>query len=80
MLPPHQLSRLLGLSLLFLAERSLGLGLCSLQLSLTGSLSLRTLGVHLLLQDTLTGLLSLGSVDLSFSQSLASSIYIRPTH
>jgi hypothetical protein len=33
-------------------------------LSLSGSLCLRTLGIHLLLQDSLTGLLSLGSVDL----------------
>jgi hypothetical protein len=42
------------------------LGEQSLLLSLTGSLGLRTLGVHLLLQNSLTGLLSLGSVDLLF--------------
>jgi hypothetical protein len=36
----------------------------SLQLSLTGSLGLSTLGIHLLLKNSLTRLLGLGSVDL----------------
>jgi hypothetical protein len=40
------------------------LGLCSLQLPLAGSLGLRTLGIHLLLEDSLTRLLRLSSVDL----------------
>jgi hypothetical protein len=40
------------------------LGNHSLLLSLTGSLGLRTLGIHLLLQDSLTRLFGLGSVDL----------------
>jgi hypothetical protein len=45
------------------------LGNHSLLLSLTGSLGLRTLGIHLLLQDSLTRLLSLGLVDLSKSSA-----------
>lgn len=55
---------LLGLSF-FLTELFLLLGYHPLLLSLTGSLGLRTLGIHLLFQDSLTGLLGLGSVDLS---------------
>jgi len=49
--------------LLFLSELSSLLRNNSLDLSLTGSLGLRTLGVHLLLDDTLTSLLSLCLVD-----------------
>jgi hypothetical protein len=65
MLPsPSQTLNLLCLSLLFLAKLSSLLGNHSLLLSLTGSLGLRTLGVHFLLEDSLTRLLGLGSVDL----------------
>jgi hypothetical protein len=49
---------------LVLPELSSSLGNHSLLLSLAGSLGLRTLGIHLLPQDSLTGLLRLGSVDL----------------
>jgi hypothetical protein len=63
MLPSQNPSHLLGLSFLF-AELCLLLGLCSLQLPLAGSLGLRTLGIHLLLEDSLTRLLRLSSVDL----------------
>lgn len=55
---------LLGLLLLALTEHGVSLGNNSLLLSLTGSLGLSTLGVHLLLKNTLTCLLSLGAVDL----------------
>jgi len=52
------------LSLLFLLSKlSLLLSHDPLQLSLTGCLGLRTLGIHLLLEDSLTRLLGLGSVD-----------------
>jgi hypothetical protein len=64
MLPSQKLSYLLCLGLLFVTELRLLLGNHSLLLSLTGSLGLRTLGIHLLLQDSLTRLLGLGSVDL----------------
>jgi len=63
MLPSQKLSHLLCLGLLFFTELSLLLGDHSLLLSLTGSLGLRTLGIHLLLQDSLTRLLGLRSVD-----------------
>jgi hypothetical protein len=49
---------------------SSSLGNHSLLLPLSGSLSLRTLGIHLLLQDSLTSLLSLGSVDLRRNVSI----------
>lgn len=59
------------LSLLFLISKlSLLLSHNSLQLSLTGCLGLRTLGVHLLLDDSLTRLLGFGFVDLSHHVSL----------
>jgi hypothetical protein len=61
MLPPN--AHLLRLRLL-LSELSSLLGNNSLLLSLTSSLGLRTLGIHLLLQDSLTRLLGLCSVDL----------------
>jgi len=61
---PSQMNQNLRRSLLFLSELSSLLRNNSLDLSLTGSLSLCTLGVHLLLDDTLTSLLSLGLVDL----------------
>ena len=71
MLPSQAGHHLLCLGLLFIAELCLLLGNHSLLLSLTGSLGLRTLGVHLLLQDSLTSLLGLGSVDLSRLSVLA---------
>lgn len=53
-------------SLLVVSAQQLGpLGLRALQLPLPRSLGLRTLGVHLLLDVPLTGLLSLGLVNLS---------------
>ena len=61
-------AHLLCLSLL-LSKLSSSLGNNSLLLSLTGSLGLRTLGIHFLLQDSLTRLLSLGSVDLRVNVS-----------
>ena len=61
---PHLFRLLFSLSKL-----SSSLGKHSLLLSLTGSLGLRTLGIHLLLQDSLTGFLSLGSVDLRVNVS-----------
>ena len=68
---PH----LLCLGLLFVTELRLLLGNNSLLLSLTGSLGLRTLGIHLLLQDSLTRLLGLGSVDLLYVLDLQNSPY-----
>ena len=64
LLPSTNLRHLLGLSLLSVTEHSLLLGLSSLDLALTGSLGLGTLGVHLLLDESLTGGLSLSLVDL----------------
>ena len=64
LLPSTNLRHLLGLSLLRVTEHSLLLGLSSLDLALTGSLGLGTLGVHLLLDESLTGGLSLSLVDL----------------
>jgi hypothetical protein len=61
---PNKSNPLLRLGLLFVTELGTLLGNHSLLLSLTGSLGLRTLGIHLLLQDSLTSLLGLGSVDL----------------
>jgi len=57
---PH----LLRLSLFLIAELSSSLLHNSLLLSLTGSLGLRTLGIHFLLKNSLTRLLSLSSVNL----------------
>lgn len=59
----HERPHLLCLGLLFVTELRLLLGNHSLLLSLTGSLGLRTLGIHLLLQDSLTRLFSLGLVN-----------------
>jgi len=64
MLSSRILSHLLCVGLLLVTELCTLLGNNSLLLSLTGSLSLRTLGIHLLLQDPLARLLSLGSMDL----------------
>lgn len=64
-----QMPRLFRL-LLALSKLSSSLSNNSLLLSLTGSLGLRTLGIHLLLQDSLTGFLSLGSVDVLNQRSL----------
>jgi hypothetical protein len=66
----HERPHLLCLGLLFVTELRLLLGNHSLLLSLTGSLGLRTLGIHLLLQDSLTRLLSLGLVNLSHRQPM----------
>ena len=44
----------------------------SLHLALAGGLGLRTLGVHLLLELPLTGLLGLGAVDLKTNMSVRS--------
>jgi len=63
MLPTQILSHLFRLWLV-LSELCTLLGDNSLLLSLTGSLGLCTFGVHLLLQNSLTGLLGLGSVDM----------------
>ena len=49
---------------LLLASQRIALGGLSLELALASSLVLRPLGVHLLLDSTLTGLLSLSAVDL----------------
>lgn len=50
--------------LLQVAHQGVSLRRLSLDLALAGRLGLRTLGVHLLLQLSLAGLLSLGAVDL----------------
>jgi len=64
-------SLLLGLLLLLnLTSQSVPLCLDSLLSPLTSSLGLRTLGVHLILQDPLTLLLSLGLVDMLNQRSL----------
>lgn len=52
------------LLLLRLSSRSVPLGIDTLQSSLTGGLGLRTLSIHLLLEDALALLLSLGLVNL----------------
>jgi hypothetical protein len=57
---------LLCLGLLIPTEHSSSLGHNSLLFPLTGSLLVRTLSIHLLLQYSLTGLLRLCSVDLVF--------------
>ena len=64
MLPSQISPNLLRLSFFLISELSSFLGNDSLLLSLTGSLGLRTLGIHLLLDDSLTRLLGLGLVDL----------------
>jgi hypothetical protein len=55
---------LLGLLFLNITSQSIALLLNTLLSSLTGSLGLRTLGVHLLLENSLTLLLGLSLVDL----------------
>jgi hypothetical protein len=55
---------LLGGLLLFLAGKSVPLLLHTLLSPLAGSLGLRTLGVHLVLEGLLAGSLGLGLVDL----------------
>ena len=60
----------LCLGLLLLAQVRTLLSISSLNLSLTGSLGLRTLGIHLILEDSLACLLSLGLVNLLVGQSL----------
>ena len=65
------LHHLLRLLLSIVTEQSIALGNDSLLLSLTGSLGLSTLGVHLLLKTSLTGLLSLGTVDLIMCKNRA---------
>jgi len=67
---PNKSTPLLRLGLLFVTELGTLLGNNSLLLSLTGSLGLRTLGIHLLLQDSLASLLGLGSVDVLNQRSL----------
>jgi hypothetical protein len=62
-LPRKKLQHLLGL-LLLTTEHGSALGNGSLLLALTGSLGLSTLSIHLLLDVSLTGSLSLGLVDL----------------
>lgn len=57
----HPTNLLLGF---LLTSQSISLGEDTLLSSLTGSLGLGTLSVHLLLEDTLTLLLGLGLVDL----------------
>jgi len=63
MLPSQTAQNLLRLGLLLITELSSSLSNNSLLLSLTGGLGLRTLGIHLLLEDSLTRLLGLSSVD-----------------
>jgi hypothetical protein len=53
-----------SLLLLKITHQGIPLGNDSLLLTLTGSLGLGTLGVHLLLEGLLTGLLSLGTMNL----------------
>lgn len=59
-----KLTSTIRLFLLVLTHQSLPLGSLPLDLALTGSLGLGTLGIHLLLEDSLTLLLGLGTVDL----------------
>lgn len=56
----------MSFKMVLLVIRQQGISLCrhSLQLALTGSLGLRTLGVHLILKGLLTLLLGLGTVNL----------------
>lgn len=63
----HPADLLLGF---LLTSQSISLGEDTLLSSLTGSLGLGTLSVHLLLEDTLTLLLGLGLVDLFFEMSI----------
>lgn len=60
--------RLLGLGIRIVAQELLLLVLLTLQSPLTCRLVLRTLGIHLILDLTLTQLLGLGLVDLKGSQ------------
>ena len=62
---PRPSSHLLGLGVIgILTQQSPLLGLLAFLSPLTGSLGLRTAGVHLFLQDSLTLLLGLSLVDL----------------
>ena len=78
---------LLGL-FLSLTSQSVSLGLDAFLSSLTGSLGLRTFGIHFFLEDSLTLLLGLGLVDLSRIVSLQGGsrgkevvvIRVRPKH
>jgi hypothetical protein len=63
--PPHREKTSCWSNLLLgLGDQSVALGLDTLRPTLTESLVLGTLSVHLLLEDTLTGALSLGLLDL----------------
>lgn len=53
-----------GWPCLLVGQQSGPLGALSLQLALAGSLGLRTLGIHLLLEGLLAELLGLGTVNL----------------
>jgi hypothetical protein len=70
------------LGLFLITELSSSFSNNSLLLSLTGSLGLRTLGIHLLFDDSLTRLLGLGLVDLfpisahKFQESLVRITYM----
>lgn len=76
--PCHETQHLLGLLLrLLVTEHGVLLGLDSLDLALTSSLGLLALGVHLLLENTLTAGLGLGAVDLYTLLGQAHRILIR---
>lgn len=64
-----------GNLLLGLADQSVALGLETLLTPLTESLVFGTLGIHLLLEDTLTVTLSLGLLDLFRNMSVFRSPY-----
>lgn len=76
-LPPKHKNRLWEFDLLLsLAGQSVALGLDTLLSPLTGGLVLSTLGVHLLLENTFTGPLGLGLLDL-YSKKTSSQL-IKP--
>ena len=60
----QQMYELTSTLLLIITRQSLPLRRLSLHLALAGSLRFRALGVHLLLEQALTLLLGLGTVDL----------------
>jgi len=62
-LPCRKMQHLFGLGLFLLTQQGRLLGVNSLDLSLTGSLGLCALGIHLLLKNPLSGLLSLCTVN-----------------
>lgn len=70
----HDNHLLLGLFLIILAGQLSLLGLLAFLFSFAGSLDLCTSSIHVLLQESLTGLLSLGFVDLDRCQSQRSAI------